>query len=258
MSLYAITLYSVPATYGSYSGQNNQAPNIENVKSQTGIGNIYKTYLFKTHDYSKENSIVKWKKILKDYLDGSGAPQNIKAIVMAMAMQESKDFHQWDWKKDSKTDGTANFGLLNLNEDFISQIDSSYDQKDTKTGAYSKTWKIKALNYLGDNDWTNSIKSSADLAIKGLQKGDGSYYSYNWGNKNYSWQPINSMLNFHRAGESGMTHTGQYDCPKSKWDSSSGDCIGYREHIASIAYMLMNNQDLWNGGIRIESDCEYK
>ena len=232
-------------------------PSVEELESDTGIQLVDEYHAnLPVRQYP---NLTQWKNYLVQELNSQNVPGNTKNIILAMAMQETNDFHSYDSSKDSEKYGERNFGLLNLNEELIHELDNSLTTKNND-GTFTPSSALIEMNDLSsDSSWENSISMSVKLAAKGLQLNSSSP-SYTANGKNYTWQPINSFLNFDRAGSSGMISTGSQKCsiPDSNTGTKDGECDIFRGAIASMAYMLSQNRTLWNDGLRIDSDCEHE
>ena len=216
-------------------------PTIQEVMRATGIGLLDETFIFQVSNEGSE--LQKNKAILLKNLKNT--TPRLRAIVMSMAMQESTTMNPGDYDP-TKTGNDTNYGLNNLNRRLIVALDPSYINNDHK------------LNKLNDNTTTAAIEyaiaESTRLVLVGLEK------SFGVPEENTQWQAPDSMLNFVRGGIDGFISTRRFDCPYRCGRACCGtlDCIGYRNHIASMAYMILQDPRLLTGDTRIESYVKHE
>ena len=205
-------------TSSSYIGSGS----LEDVENSTGILMLSEAKEVSKYIGDQGPKMATNKAMVLAALKSNGATEREIAIAIAMAFQETA--HMAASEGDHTKSGlSANYGLFNLNGELIKAIDPTIEP--TSMNA----------------DSAEAVDISVKLVLMGLRKStDG-------------WQPINSMLNFVRAGSNGLKSTGQANC--------SYDCQGYRNSIAAMAYLIMNptyTTKLTTGSTRINNPLKYQ
>ena len=221
-SLCLAIAYSLPAV--SYQGR--VASSIYDLESATGIKLLSKVVDLRDKLGNFGSQYAANKKTLVQAINSSNANQQEKAIIVAMAMQETNEMKGSQHDTGKYGDG-ENFGMFNMNRQLLTILDPSISESD-----------IQRLNE--DSSW--AIYRNVPLLLAGLRKNDKT--------RNIQWEPINSLLNFNRGGWDGFCSTGQMNGP---WNT-----IGYRERIAAMAFMILNDNSLLYGDVRINSDLYHQ
>ena len=205
-----------------YKGGKN--PSVADVSSNTGVGRIRNVPAIPVSTYTGDDGkkLATHKKNLQTALDELGANPTERAMLTAMAMQE--DYTMSGSKRDTAKDAdpkSKNYGIFNLNGDLINRIDPNANMGEM------------------NDDSAAATKPSAKIALAGLRKKDAGFTS------------PDSVLNFNRGGEGGFKSTGLKD------DCGKCDCLGYREHIASMTDILLKNPSYLQGPTRLDSQLKY-
>ena len=152
----------------------NSPPTIDDVTYRTGIQKINQTTAFQN---TYRPGISKYKKAILDGIQD--ADERIRAIVMAMAMQEDSGLS-------TRTDAnkTQNFGLFNLNRLAIEWARPGVPESDYKV----------FNDFSSDTAIFASHKLMAGIVKDGANK------------------DVTAFLNFVRGGMNGYKSTGKWDC----------------------------------------------
>ena len=139
------------------------------------------------------------------------APVNIRAIVMAMGMQECATM-------DARTDPKPqNYGLFNLNSFAIALVRPWFKKSD--------------YNKLNDFSTKNTMLSSTSTLSGIIQDGLS--------------KDITSFLDAVRGGSTAYYTADKWDCKYQ--------CLEYRNNIASIAYMILEDPNYLSDDRRIDA-----
>lgn len=127
-----------------------------------------------------------------------GNDQEALALVVAMAMLETTEIRGWDKSKDDDIDGSANFSVFNMNEDFLNSIRHDISKAGKKDpipyvdkSTRGKNFWFNTFNYTNEGGWENEGRLNLKEQIQYLK------YAFDmWG--------VTNTLIIHRSGYDGL------------------------------------------------------
>ena len=110
----------------------------------------------------KNDDLGKFKvKLYETAKDVFGDKKDTLALVAAMAMIETNGIRGWDKTKDDDNDGSANFGIFNMNEDFLNSIRHDLNKAGKKDPFVYRDSKDRGKSY-----WFEKFNYTKKVATK--------------------------------------------------------------------------------------------